>query len=96
MNYLFVTETGAEFTLAIQFLQLFSENKDDFTKITDNLGLYFQIWNDYQNLFGQEVNSELIVSDVTICPCVETSCSEGLWGVVVKPSSLYLLKQKCL
>jgi geranylgeranyl diphosphate synthase type 3 len=57
MNYLFVTETGAEGALILQLMQLFSENKDDFTKLTDILGLYAQISDDYNDLVRQEVNS---------------------------------------
>jgi geranylgeranyl diphosphate synthase type 3 len=64
MNYLFVTETGVQFATGMQLMQLFSENKDDFTKLTDTLGLYYQIWDDYLNLFKQEVNSDLLVSDI--------------------------------
>jgi geranylgeranyl diphosphate synthase type 3 len=62
MNYLFVTETGAQFTIIMQLMQLFSENKDDFTKLTDTLGLYYQIWDDYHDLFKPEVSCELLVS----------------------------------
>jgi geranylgeranyl diphosphate synthase type 3 len=48
----------------MQLMQLSSENKDDFTKLTGLLGLYFQIRDDYLNLCGQEVNSELLVQDI--------------------------------
>jgi geranylgeranyl pyrophosphate synthase len=64
IKYLFVTETGSTFTFEMQLMQLSSENKDDFTKLTDNLGLYYQIRNDYQNLFGHEVMSELLFVDI--------------------------------
>jgi geranylgeranyl pyrophosphate synthase len=64
MDYLFVTETGVLFTLGMQLMQLSSENKDDFTKLTDNFGLYYQIWNDYHNLFRHEVISELLIVDI--------------------------------
>jgi geranylgeranyl diphosphate synthase type 3 len=56
-----LTETGALFSLGIQLMQLFSENKADFTKLTGILGLYYQISNDYCNLCKQEVTSELLV-----------------------------------
>jgi len=36
-------------------MQLFSENKGDFTKLMGIFGRYFQIWNDYCNLCGNEV-----------------------------------------
>jgi hypothetical protein len=58
------TETGAQFSLGIQLMQLFSENKADFTKLTGILGLYYQISNDYHNLFRQEVTSALLVLDI--------------------------------
>jgi geranylgeranyl diphosphate synthase type 3 len=56
-----LTETGAKFSLGIQLMQLFGENKADFTKLTGILGLYFQISNDYSNLCRQEVTSELLI-----------------------------------
>jgi hypothetical protein len=58
---LLLTEMGALFTLGARLLQLFSENKAEFTKLTENLGLYYQIWNDYRGLFLQEVRAELLV-----------------------------------
>jgi geranylgeranyl diphosphate synthase type 3 len=63
MECLFVTETGGLFMLAIRLMQLFSDNKADFTKLTGTLGLYFQIRDDYCNLRLQEVTSELSVLD---------------------------------
>jgi geranylgeranyl diphosphate synthase type 3 len=59
-----LTETGALFTLGIQLMQLFSENKAEFTKLTGILALYYQIFNDYRNLCRQEVTSELSVLDI--------------------------------
>jgi geranylgeranyl diphosphate synthase type 3 len=59
-----LTEAGALLHLGIQLMQLFSENKSDFTKLTDILGLYYQIYNDYRNLFRMEVTSELLVVDI--------------------------------
>lgn len=41
--------------LAIRLMQLFSENKSDFSKLSAILGLYFQIRDDYCNLSLQEV-----------------------------------------
>jgi len=60
---LFLTETGGLFMLAIRLMQLFSDNKADFTKLAGILGLYFQIRDDYCNLCLQEVTSELSVLD---------------------------------
>ena len=54
---------GALFTLGVRLLQLFCENKAEFTKLTENLGLYYQISNDYRGLFLQEVRAELLVLD---------------------------------
>jgi hypothetical protein len=56
-----LTETGAPYPLGIQLMQLFSENKSDFTKLTLNFGLYAQVINDYRNFFGIKVKSELFV-----------------------------------
>ncbi|KAJ9590090.1 hypothetical protein L9F63_016789, partial [Diploptera punctata] len=47
-------KTGGLFMLAVRLMQLFSENKADFTKLTGILGLYFQIRDDYCNLCLQE------------------------------------------
>jgi len=55
--------------LAIRLMQLFSDNKADFTKLSGILGLYFQIRDDYCNLCLQEVTSELSVLDGWSCPC---------------------------
>jgi hypothetical protein len=58
-----LTETGACFVLAVRMMQLFSQNKADFTKLTEILGLYFQIRDDYCNLCLQEVRSDLSALD---------------------------------
>ncbi|XP_063619351.1 terpene synthase isoform X1 [Cydia splendana] len=49
-----VKKTGGLFMLAIRLMQLFSENKADFSKLSAILGLYFQIRDDYCNLCLQE------------------------------------------
>ncbi|XP_073942700.1 geranylgeranyl pyrophosphate synthase quemao isoform X1 [Choristoneura fumiferana] len=49
-----VKKTGGLFMLAIRLMQLFSENKSDFSKLSAILGLYFQIRDDYCNLCLQE------------------------------------------
>jgi hypothetical protein len=64
IKYPVLTETGAQFSLGIQLMQLFSENKADFTKLTGIFGIYYQISNDYHNLCRQEVTSELLVLDI--------------------------------
>lgn len=45
-----VKKTGGLFMLAIRLMQLFSDNKDDYTKLTSLIGLYFQIRDDFVNL----------------------------------------------
>lgn len=55
-------ETGGLFMLAIRLMQLFSENTNDFTKLTGILGLYFQIRDDYCNLCLQEVNKVIKIN----------------------------------
>jgi geranylgeranyl pyrophosphate synthase len=49
-----IRKTGGLFMLAIRLMQLFSVNKNDFTKLTAILGLYFQIRDDYCNLNSKE------------------------------------------
>ncbi|XP_021200662.2 terpene synthase isoform X1 [Helicoverpa armigera] len=49
-----IKKTGGLFMLAIRLMQLFSENKSDFSKLSAILGLYFQIRDDYCNLRLQE------------------------------------------
>lgn len=49
-----IKKTGGLFMLAIRLMQLFSENKSDFTNLAAILGLYFQIRDDYCNLTMQE------------------------------------------
>ena len=53
----FLPETGGLFNLAVRLMQLFSECKEDFTPLASILGLYFQIRDDYCNLYLQEVNN---------------------------------------
>lgn len=43
--------------LAIRLLQLFSDDKSDYTMLTGTIGLYFQIRDDYINLKSQNVSS---------------------------------------
>ncbi|KAJ3664466.1 hypothetical protein Zmor_000029 [Zophobas morio] len=49
-----IRKTGGLFMLAIRLMQLFSENKADYTKLTGILGLYFQIRDDYLNLYSKD------------------------------------------
>lgn len=49
-----IRKTGGLFMLAIRLMQLFSDNKNDFSKLTAILGLYFQIRDDYCNLICKE------------------------------------------
>lgn len=49
-----IRKTGGLFMLAIRLMQLFSKNKDDYSKLTAILGLYFQIRDDYCNLSLKE------------------------------------------
>ncbi|KAJ2952027.1 hypothetical protein O0L34_g4287 [Tuta absoluta] len=49
-----IKKTGGLFMLAIRLMQLFSDNKSDFSKLSAILGLYFQIRDDYCNLCLQE------------------------------------------
>ncbi|CAH0559224.1 unnamed protein product [Brassicogethes aeneus] len=53
-NQMVIRKTGGLFMLAIRLMQLFSENKSDFTKLAGTLGLYFQIRDDYLNLVSQD------------------------------------------
>ena len=48
-------KTGSLYGLGIRLMQLFSENKQDFAVLTDILGTYFQVRDDYANLLFQEV-----------------------------------------
>lgn len=48
-----IRKTGGLFMLAIRLMQLFSETKEDFTRLTEILGLSFQILDDYQNLHSE-------------------------------------------
>jgi len=43
-------KTGGLFNLAVRLMQLFSESDENFTELTQLLGLYFQIRDDYCNL----------------------------------------------
>ncbi|KAF6024676.1 GGPS1 [Bugula neritina] len=47
-------KTGGLFGLAIRLMQLFSESQIDLSQVTEFLGLYFQIRDDYANLCSTE------------------------------------------
>ncbi|KAJ8944675.1 hypothetical protein NQ318_015883 [Aromia moschata] len=49
-----IRKTGGLFMLAIRLMQLFSDNKNDYTRITGILGLIFQIRDDYINLASKD------------------------------------------
>ncbi|EEZ99093.1 terpene synthase [Tribolium castaneum] len=49
-----IRKTGGLFMLAIRLMQLFSENKADYTKLTGILGLFFQIRDDFLNLYSKD------------------------------------------
>lgn len=49
-----IRKTGGLFMMAIRLMQLFSDNKKDFARLTAILGLYFQIRDDYCNLAMKE------------------------------------------
>lgn len=51
-----IRKTGGLFMLAIRLMQLFSNNTEDFLRLTAILGLYFQIRDDYCNLSLEEVS----------------------------------------
>lgn len=52
-----IRKTGGLFMLAIRLMQLFSDNKSNFKKLTELLGLYLQIRDDYCNLRSAEYTS---------------------------------------
>ena len=47
-------ETGGLFRLAVGLMQAFSSNATDYTQLLNNMGLYFQIRDDYINLASPE------------------------------------------
>lgn len=47
-------KTGGLFGLGVRLMQLFSDNKSDFSSIIGLMGLYFQIRDDYANLQSKE------------------------------------------
>ncbi|XP_076686117.1 geranylgeranyl pyrophosphate synthase quemao isoform X2 [Andrena cerasifolii] len=49
-----IRKTGGLFNLAVRLMQLFSDCKEDFAPLAGILGLYFQIRDDYCNLYLQE------------------------------------------
>ncbi|XP_063969404.1 geranylgeranyl pyrophosphate synthase-like [Lytechinus pictus] len=49
-----IKKTGGLFGLAVRLMQLFSTNKSDFKPLSDILGLYFQIRDDYANLCSRQ------------------------------------------
>lgn len=49
-----IDKTGGLFRLATRLMQAFSDNKQDFIPLVNNLGLYYQIRDDYINLKGEK------------------------------------------
>ncbi|XP_076317982.1 terpene synthase-like [Tachypleus tridentatus] len=59
-------KTGGLFGLAVRLMQLFSDNKSDFTKLIGIMGLYFQIRDDYANLqFKEYTDNKSYCEDLT-------------------------------
>lgn len=59
-------KTGGLFGLAVRLMQLFSENKSDFSELIGTLGLYFQIRDDYANLVLKEyTDNKSFAEDLT-------------------------------
>jgi geranylgeranyl diphosphate synthase type 3 len=93
-------KTGGLFMLGIALMQLFSENKTDFTPLVEMLGLYFQIRDDYANLSSEEyAENKSFCEDLTegkysfpiIHGIRETSFSSQLKSIPpsTDPTSLY-------
>lgn len=49
-----VNKTAGLFKLAIDLMQVFSENKIDLSPLVNDMGLYFQVRDDYANLVSDE------------------------------------------
>lgn len=62
----YFSETGGLFMLAIRLMQLFSDNRADYAKITGILGLMFQIRDDLLNLVSHDVSIETVQQSLTI------------------------------
>lgn len=54
-------KTGGLFGLGVSLMQLFSEDKRDFSTLIKLLGTYFQIRDDYSNLKSAKVKSLLFI-----------------------------------
>ncbi|KAF2071531.1 hypothetical protein CYY_007156 [Polysphondylium violaceum] len=50
-------KTGGLFRLGLRLLQTFSENKTDYSQFIEDLGLYYQIRDDYINLISVDYHS---------------------------------------
>eukprot|EP00697_Spironema_sp_BW2_P014913 gnl/Spiro4/5568_TR2829_c0_g1_i1.p1 gnl/Spiro4/5568_TR2829_c0_g1~~gnl/Spiro4/5568_TR2829_c0_g1_i1.p1 ORF type:complete len:349 (+),score=66.72 gnl/Spiro4/5568_TR2829_c0_g1_i1:49-1047(+) len=59
-------KTGGLFRLAVKLMQLFSENKRSLERLVDNLGLFFQIMDDYLNLeCDSYMGNKIFCEDIT-------------------------------
>lgn len=64
--YIHLIETGGLFGLAVDLMQLFSENTSNFGPLLEALGLFFQIRDDYANLMSIEyTNNKSFCEDLT-------------------------------
>ena len=53
-----VRKTGGLFLMLIRMLQLFSDNKRDFTKLAGLVGLFFQVRDDYCSLMSKDYTNK--------------------------------------
>ncbi|RZC34814.1 polyprenyl synt domain containing protein, partial [Asbolus verrucosus] len=52
-----IRKTGIIFMSSVRLMQLFSSDQTDFSKFLENIGLFFQIRDDYMNLCSEEYSA---------------------------------------
>ncbi|XP_076763861.1 terpene synthase-like [Xylocopa sonorina] len=98
-------KTGALFNFIVRLMQLFSDCKKDFTILTGILGIYFQIRDDYCNLYLDEyAESKTYCEDLTegkfsfpiIHAIQKTSAGKEIMNIVKQKTKNIEVKRYCV
>ncbi|XP_053989946.1 terpene synthase-like [Hylaeus volcanicus] len=62
-----IRKTGELFNLAVRLMQLFSDCKEDFVPLLETIGYYFQVRDDYFNLYSEkDLKNKIYAEDLSV------------------------------
>ncbi|CAK1545966.1 unnamed protein product [Leptosia nina] len=76
-------KTGHMYLLSVRLMQLFSNNKTDYSDLVLNMGLYYQLRDDYCNLVHQEALEEWTTRDEKKAEIFCEDLSEGKFSLPI-------------